>query len=47
MWNHSAHVEAYFGAPLAGGVVHPLNLRLHPDEITYISSQADDRRSQI
>jgi acyl-CoA synthetase (AMP-forming)/AMP-acid ligase II len=43
MWNHSAHVEAYFGAPLAGGIVHPLNLRLHPDEIAYISGHAEDR----
>jgi acyl-CoA synthetase (AMP-forming)/AMP-acid ligase II len=43
MWNHSAHVEAYFGVPLAGGVVHPLNLRLHPDEIAYIAGHAGDR----
>ena len=32
MWNHYAHLEAYFGIPVAGGVVHPLNLRLYPDE---------------
>src|SRR5579883_2593713 len=36
MWNHYAHVEAYFGIPLAGGVVHTLNLRLHPEEIARI-----------
>jgi fatty-acyl-CoA synthase len=43
MWNHSAHVEAYFGIPVAGGVLHTLNLRLHPDEISYIVSHAGDR----
>ena len=30
MWNHAAHLEAYFGIPVAGGVIHTLNLRLHP-----------------
>ncbi len=43
MWNHSAHVEAYFGIPAAGGVLHTLNLRLHPDEIAYIVNHAADR----
>jgi fatty-acyl-CoA synthase len=43
MWNHSAHLEAYFGVPLAGGVVHTLNLRLHPDELVYIINHAEDR----
>jgi fatty-acyl-CoA synthase len=43
MWNHSAHLEAYFGVPVAGGVLHTLNLRLHPDEITAIANHAGDR----
>jgi acyl-CoA synthetase (AMP-forming)/AMP-acid ligase II len=29
-WNHHAHLEAYSGIPAAGGVMHPLNLRLAP-----------------
>jgi Acyl-CoA synthetases (AMP-forming)/AMP-acid ligases II len=29
-WNHGPHLEAYFGIPLMGGVLHTLNLRLHP-----------------
>ncbi|MFH3651520.1 AMP-binding protein, partial [Acinetobacter baumannii] len=29
-WNTYAHLEAYFGIPAAGGVLHTLNLRLHP-----------------
>lgn len=43
LWNQSEHVEAYFGVPVAGGVLHTLNLRLHPDEITFIANHAEDR----
>jgi fatty-acyl-CoA synthase len=43
MWNHSTHLEAYFAIPAAGGVLHPLNLRLHPNEIAYIANHARDR----
>jgi fatty-acyl-CoA synthase len=43
MWNHYAHLECYFGVPAAGGVLHPLNLRLHPDEISWIANHAQDR----
>ena len=43
MWNHYIHLEQYFGIPAAGGVLHPLNLRLHPDEIAYIIRHAQDR----
>lgn len=43
MWNHSVHLEAYLGVPVTGGVIHTLNLRLHPDELTYIANHAGDR----
>ncbi|HEY6968435.1 MAG TPA: long-chain fatty acid--CoA ligase [Candidatus Angelobacter sp.] len=43
LWNHSVHFECYFGVPVAGGVLHPLNLRLHPNEIAYIVNHAQDR----
>src|SRR5260370_7803934 len=43
MWNHSGHLEAFFGVPCAGGILHTLNLRLHPHEIAAIVRQADDR----
>ncbi len=43
MWNHAEHLEAYFGIPLSGGVLHTLNLRLHPDEIAFIANDARDR----
>ncbi|HEY3184454.1 MAG TPA: AMP-binding protein, partial [Gaiellaceae bacterium] len=28
-WNHHQHMEAYFGIPCGGFVLHTLNLRLH------------------
>ena len=43
MWNHYGHLEAYFGIPLAEGVLHTLNLRLHPDDIAYIINHAEDK----
>ncbi|HXY14685.1 MAG TPA: AMP-binding protein, partial [Terriglobales bacterium] len=43
MWNHCSHLEAYFGIPAVGGVIHTLNLRLHPDELAYIANHAQDR----
>jgi fatty-acyl-CoA synthase len=43
MWNHAAHLEAYFGVPAAGGVLHTLNLRLFPEDIAYIVNHAEDR----
>jgi fatty-acyl-CoA synthase len=43
LWNQTEHVEAYFGVPVAGGVLHTLNLRLHPDEIAFIANHAGDR----
>jgi fatty-acyl-CoA synthase len=42
-WNHYQHLEVYIGAPVAGLVVHTLNLRLHPDDLTYIATHAGDR----
>ena len=43
MWNHSGHLEAFFGVPSAGGILHTLNLRLHPHEIAAIAKHAGDR----
>ncbi|HXR98871.1 MAG TPA: AMP-binding protein [Terriglobales bacterium] len=42
-WNNIEHLAAYFGVPLAGAVVHPLNLRLHADELIRIMNIAADR----
>jgi fatty-acyl-CoA synthase len=43
MWNHYAHLEAYFGIPIAGGVLHTLNLRLAPADIAYIANHGGAR----
>lgn len=43
MWNHSWHMEAYFGIPAAGAVLHTLNLRLSADDLAYIIADAGDR----
>src|ERR1700680_3392862 len=43
LWNQSEHVEAYFGITAAGGVLHTLNLRLHPDELAFVANHAGDR----
>ena len=42
-WNHSDHLEAYLGVPVAGAVLHTVNPRLHPDDIAYVMGEADDR----
>ena len=42
-WNHYQHHEAYFGIPCGGFVLHTLNLRLHPNDLAYIATHADDR----
>jgi fatty-acyl-CoA synthase len=36
-------MEAYFGVPIAGCVLHTLNLRLHPEELAFIANHAGDR----
>jgi fatty-acyl-CoA synthase len=42
-WNHYQHMECYFGIPCGGFVLHTLNLRLHPSDLTYIVNHAADR----
>ncbi|HXN45783.1 MAG TPA: AMP-binding protein, partial [Bryobacteraceae bacterium] len=43
MWNNVWHLEAYFGVPASGCVLHTLNPRLHPDELAYIVNHGGDR----
>ena len=42
-WNHHVHLEAYFGIPAAGGVMHTLNLRLSAEELGWIAADGQDR----
>jgi fatty-acyl-CoA synthase len=41
-WNGYRHLEAYFGVPCSGRVLHTLNLRLSPDDLIYIIGHAAD-----
>ena len=43
MWNNQEHLEAYFAVPSMGAVLHTLNIRLFPDQITYIANHAEDK----
>jgi acyl-CoA synthetase (AMP-forming)/AMP-acid ligase II len=35
-WNTARHLELYFAPPCTGRVLHTLNLRLFPEQLTYI-----------
>jgi fatty-acyl-CoA synthase len=41
-WNHVRHLEAYFGVPLMGGVLHTLNPRLPVEDLVYVMNHAGD-----
>jgi len=41
-WNTQRHLELYFAAPCTGRVVHTLNIRLFPEQLTYIVNHAAD-----
>lgn len=43
MWNNAEHVEAYFGIPSMGAVLHTLNLRLPAEQLVFIVNHAADR----
>jgi fatty-acyl-CoA synthase len=42
-WNGYRHLELYFGVSGTGRVLHTLNPRLHPEQLTWIVNHADDR----
>src|SRR5918993_4185024 len=41
-WNSARHLELYFAAPCTGRVLHTLNIRLFPEQVTYIVNHAED-----
>ncbi len=43
MWNQPEHLEAYFGVPITGAVLHTLNMRLHAEDLAHIVNHAGDR----
>jgi 3-(methylthio)propionyl---CoA ligase len=42
-WNGYRHLELYFGVSGSGRVLHTLNPRLHPDQIAWIATHAEDQ----
>lgn len=42
-WNHQRHLELYFAIPCLGAVLHTLNIRLFPEQLSYIVNHAEDR----
>ena len=41
-WNTARHLELYFAAPCSGRVLHTLNIRLFPEQVSYIVDHAED-----
>jgi fatty-acyl-CoA synthase len=42
-WNNRQHLEAYWGVPCAGLVLHTMNPRLSPEQIAYTVRHSGDR----
>ena len=42
-WNGYRHMELYYAVSGSGAILHTLNPRLHPDQITWIADHAEDR----
>jgi fatty-acyl-CoA synthase len=43
MWNNQEHLEAYLAVPAMGAVLHPLNIRLFPDQLAFIADHGGDK----
>src|SRR5213596_2977014 len=41
-WNGYRHLEAFYGISGMGAVMHTINPRLFPEQITYIVNHAED-----
>jgi fatty-acyl-CoA synthase len=41
-WNSGRHLELYFAVPCTGRVLHTLNIRLFPKQLSYIVGHAED-----
>lgn len=41
-WNSHRHLELYWAAPMSGGVLHTLNIRLAAQDLAYIINHAGD-----
>jgi fatty-acyl-CoA synthase len=41
-WNTQRHLELWFAVPCSGRVLHTLNIRLFPEQLTYVVNHAED-----
>lgn len=42
-WNTHRHFELYWAIPCMGAILHPVNVRLHPEQIAQIVNHAEDK----
>ena len=42
-WNGHRHFEIYYAVAGSGAVIHTINPRLFPDQVTYIANHAEDK----
>ena len=42
-WNGYRHLELYFGISGSGRVLHTINPRMHPDQITWVANHSEDQ----
>ncbi|KRF20022.1 long-chain fatty acid--CoA ligase [Nocardioides sp. Soil797] len=43
MWNNNEHFVAYNAIPAMGSVLHALNIRLFPEQLTFVANHAEDK----
>ena len=43
LWNNQTHMEAYLAIPCMGAVLHTLNIRLFPEQLSYVINHGEDR----
>ena len=41
-WNTADHLSLYWAAPCTGRILHTLNIRLFPEQLTYVVNHAED-----
>jgi acyl-CoA synthetase (AMP-forming)/AMP-acid ligase II len=41
-WNTADHLSLYWAAPCSGRILHTLNIRLFPDQLTFVVNHAED-----
>ncbi|PXX58430.1 fatty-acyl-CoA synthase [Nocardia tenerifensis] len=43
MWNNNEHMVAYIAVPAMGSVLHALNIRLFPKQVSFVANHAEDK----